>query len=266
MPPLRYGKSALELGRCGCEKTSPKGNSGHRLCCQKRLRFVTIVSLKTWPAATCLLTASLGAVMQYRDVNLEKLKPYLAPGVFTKISPEVEKEIEVFPEVHERIKGCVAFCHQIGQGHQSDEIDQRRKYLRAALAEFVSLEDAAKIDCPQGSVSGSSGILSLDDARLHTVRLLRHANVHLSACTIDKTSRPASWNGPGGVVDFDYTVFFIPNIRDSIVATRQANKYSPSDIDAMIRWIEKEQMEWGIGHLILKSAELFAAEFLLKCT
>lgn len=204
--------------------------------------------------------------MGYREVNIEKLESFLAPGIFVRISPEVEKEIEVFSEVHERIKGCVAFCHQIGQKSEDGNIDKSRKYLRAALAEFVSLEDAAEIDCPQGLATGSLGILSLDDARLHTVRLLRHANVHLSACNIDKTSRSASWEGPDGFVDFDYTVFFIPEIRESIVATRQASKYSPSDLDEMISWIEKEQMEWGINHLILRSAELYVTEFLRKCT
>ncbi len=202
--------------------------------------------------------------MKIRSVNLEKLISFEPPGAFMQIAPEVEKDIAVYPELNERIKACVSFCYQLENKPQYDrDISERRKYLRAALAELVSLEDVSELDSPNNK---KLKILSLDDARLHVVRLLRHANVHLAASDINEASRPAIWNGPNGPERFDYEIIYIPDIKQSISSTDQANNYTPADLTKMMDWIDKEQKEWGIGHLVLRSAELYAKEFLNKCT
>lgn len=73
------------------------------------------------------------------------------------------------------------------------------------------------------------------------------------------TSRPTKWDGPGGEVAFDYTVLFALDVGVSIRAPDQASTYDPADLSSMIDWLETEQMHWGIGHVILRTAELYAS-------
>jgi len=103
------------------------------------------------------------------------------------------------------------------------------------------------------------GMFSVDDPRVHVVRLLRHANVHLSASDIQTIDKPASWNGPTGREDFTFNVYFIPNI-ECIRTTRKASEYNPDDLTAMIAWLNREQLNWGIENVIIRAAE----QYLLK--
>jgi hypothetical protein len=90
------------------------------------------------------------------------------------------------------------------------------------------------------------------------VRLLRHANIHLAVSQIERSSREATWADQ----DFTYQIFYTPDIKSSIRGTDQAAKYRSDDLSKMIEWIETEQMEWGLDHLVLKTSELYASNLL----
>jgi hypothetical protein len=97
------------------------------------------------------------------------------------------------------------------------------------------------------------------DGRIHVVRLLRHANVHLSASTLRQERRDAVWDGPTGSQEFEYLLIMGENMRDAITATRDSEAYSPADLTAMLDWLEHEQQEWGLNHIILRAAELYSS-------
>lgn len=159
------------------------------------------------------------------------------------------------------MKGVVHFCASMGQQVESDkssgDTSNRRKFLRAALAEYASLDEAATIDASEARIVAPR-IFDLDDPRLHVVKLLRHANVHLSVSQVKQTFREATWRGQ----DFNFQIFYSPDIRTSIQKTREVTKYQDSDLSKMFEWIETEQMEWGLDHLIFKTAELYAENLL----
>jgi hypothetical protein len=100
-------------------------------------------------------------------------------------------------------------------------------------------------------------MLSLDDPAIHVVRLLRHANVHLAASTLHGSHTPAIWQGPDGEQKFDYPLYVVPDIDTGIRGVRDAVKYAPSDLSAMIAWIEREQKKWGIQNVVIRAAERF---------
>lgn len=181
--------------------------------------------------------------------------------MFRRIEPELEAELSQYPETNERLIGCLSFCGQMGSQNDElasqEDVAKRRKYLRAALSEFASLDEAAKLDL-DGTDRVCPRILSSDDPRLHIVRLLRHANVHLAASKVHRKSKPAVWVNH----EFDFQVFYATDLNESIRATNQASNYQPDDLSAMIDWIETEQMEWGLDHLILKTAEVYVRELL----
>jgi hypothetical protein len=84
--------------------------------------------------------------------------------------------------------------------------------------------------------------------------------VHLAASSIQTTDKPARWNGPNGWQDFTFTVYFIPDIDKAVRATEGASEYAPSDLTAMINWLDQEQRSWGIENVIIRAAE----QYLLK--
>lgn len=195
-----------------------------------------------------------------RTFDISKLASFVAPGVFRRIDPILERSLLRYPETLERLVGVVHFCARMG--HQaddksSDSTQDRRKFLRAALAEYASLDEAATIDAAAAGTTAPK-ILALDDPRLHVVRLLRHANIHLAVSQINRSSREASWNDQ----DFTFQIFYSPGIGSSIRATDQAAKYRADDLAKMIEWIETEQMEWGLDHLVFKTSELYASNLL----
>jgi hypothetical protein len=110
-----------------------------------------------------------------RTVDISKLASFSAPGVFREIDPSLEKSLANYPETLERLGGVVHFCSCMGRQTGDEEfghsLQQRSKFLRAALAEYASLDEAADIDAvATGTVAPK--ILVLDDPRLHVVRLL----------------------------------------------------------------------------------------------
>jgi len=121
------------------------------------------------------------------------------------------------------------------------------------------MDDAVQVDFANLSGKQPPRMLESLDPRIHVVRLLRHANIHLSATTLSHSSRNAVWDGPAGRQEFEYPLPLGENLESSIRATRDAARYKPSDLSAMVEWLDAEQREWGIAHTVLRSAELYAA-------
>lgn len=196
------------------------------------------------------------------SVNLGLLNHFNPPGVWTRIDPNVRTAVAILSEVGERIQGVEHLCYRIAHHAEDTALDLSRSqiYLRASLSEFVSMEDAAGLDFERLSYPNAPRLESSTDPRLHTVRLLRHANVHLTATTLTTAEKPAIWHGPTGLQDFSYRRFLAKDLDSSIRATKNAARYSSTDLSAMISWVAAEQLEWGIQHVILGACETFARE------
>jgi hypothetical protein len=195
-------------------------------------------------------------------LDLGLLMPFPNPGVFVRIDPEVQKATCKFTEVNERIDGVERMCWHLGTertGQEPDDLKRRRMYLRAALSEFASMEDAAAIDYRRLGYGKSPLIRDLDDPRLHVVRLLRHANVHLAVTHVSTSDRDAVWHGPDGPQEFKYTSMLAVDIEPSIHATDGAKYYSATNLAAMLEWLRNEQDRWGIQNVILRAAERYAS-------
>lgn len=190
------------------------------------------------------------------NLNLDKLLSFDGPSILRRVDPELGARLKNYPETLERIEGLVYFCGVLG--NQNDtvatkvDLGARRKFLRAALAEFASLEDAVAIDF-KISNKFSKKMCDIEDPRVHIVRLLRHANVHLAISNLEQSSRNAVWREQ----EFEFQVFYSKDVKSSILQTRQAARYLDHDLMKMISWVEREQMEWGMDHLILKTAEVY---------
>lgn len=193
-------------------------------------------------------------------INLGLLDALRAPQVFTQVDESVSTRLSLMPEVLDRVRGCVHFCYLTKPGSkQYGETSPKahQKFLRAALCEFGSIGDAAKLDfTAQGR--DAPGLRQLAHPQIHIVRLLRHANIHLAASVLSPKSRPATWQGPDGPVEFKHSHFVVANIASTVQETDRAGDYEQADLNRMIQWLEDQQREWGIANAVHRTAELYA--------
>jgi hypothetical protein len=196
-----------------------------------------------------------------REIDKNTLLPFEAPSVFMKIEPQLSYWLKSYLQTNERVSSCVRFCYNIAHGDfdDSDEFE-RRKYLRAALSEFVSIEEVIKDDFD----GPMPKILSLNDGRLHVLRLLRHANTHGAATNIRKFTRRVVWPGPDEEIEFDYTGYCVVKVENEIKKSDQWSKYSESDFRAMVSWLEEDQENWGIQNSIVRAAEEYVRQLFYK--
>ena len=52
------------------------------------------------------------------------------------------------------------------------------------------------------------------------------------------------------------------NLGESILGTHEATRYEPPTLARMIEWLDDEQREWGIGHVVLRTAEVYATHLI----
>lgn len=198
--------------------------------------------------------------MRRLSIDPTLLEAVRAPQVFTQIDLELRPRLDVMPEVLDRIEGCVHFCFLTNSGGIRDKDaspKSRQKFLRAALCEFASLGDAAKLDFASQEKQ-VPGLQQLTHPQIHVVRLLRHANVHLATSVLTKESRPAIWPSPDGEVSFEHTHYVIENLNSTVRKTNHSNAYKRADLSLMIQWLEDQQREWGIANAVHRVAELYA--------
>ena len=79
-------------------------------------------------------------------IDINKLAEFSAPTAWMRIDPTIEARLSGKAEIRERIDGCERFCWHIQDEGFKKQVNNCRKYLRAALAEYASIEEAAKLD------------------------------------------------------------------------------------------------------------------------
>ena len=202
--------------------------------------------------------------MTRSHVDFGLLHPLSGPQVFTQVDRALRPRLEAMPEVLDRVEGCVHLCYLTNADPAGTQLGDpsparvRQKFLRAALCEFASISDAAKLDFDAAG-KRAPGMRQLVHPQIHVVRLLRHANVHLTASTLAKESRPAVWPGPEGRVEFEHTHYIVANLAATVRETARARDYTAADLSRMLEWLESEQREWGIANVVHRTAEIHGA-------
>jgi len=200
-------------------------------------------------------------------LSLDLLTSVPAPSVFTRFRDLEIEELDHFPEIKERAEACLRFAWHMSAGigipsEAPPPPNECRKYLRALLAEYVSIEEASSIDLKKINGINSIKITETNDPKLHILRLLRHGNIHLECSSLSPASRDAIWRFKGDDKQFVYNFLIITNLHNTITATEQARKYSSDELEVMIAWLEREQQEWGIDNVIIYCVELYLRNIL----
>lgn len=173
-------------------------------------------------------------------------------SVLIMLPDNLEARLAVLSQTLERVQGAVMFAEQ---STKQSEPWRSAAFLRAALADYCSIEEMQKADS-----STSSSYLRLEDMKnplLHLLELIRHLNVHVKTVQAAPHRVSATW----GDQKTDLDVFVIANLNaNDLAALKNGKHYALDDLQKAVTWFQEAQLHWGAGYLVRVGAESFAHE------
>lgn len=172
-------------------------------------------------------------------------------SLLIELPKSLEARLTPLPLTLERIQCAVMFT---GQAVKQSEAWRAAAFLRAALAEYCSIEEMQKADRPKVS---SFKISESTNPLLHLLQLMRHLNVHV------RTTRTKSHSIELQLLEHtsDMDVYVVTNLlATELAALQNGANYVFADIEQSVTWFMEKQMHWGAGDLIRVGTEVLANE------
>lgn len=163
--------------------------------------------------------------------------------------------LTIFKHVFERANCALYFTAKF---HSENNEIVKKGLLRAAISEFVSMEEVLKIDSDINNISLSPLlIIKTENPLLHIVKQLRNYNIHIGSSVIDYTEETKRTFGT--FEDFVKSTGYEYTDREAVITNldiaefnklKDAKYYDLSDKINIIDWFNQNQIKWGIDHLI----------------
>ena len=172
------------------------------------------------------------------------------------IIPSPPEKLKIDLEIYDRFCGVIYMAVHVGGESDKYFISKKAKdasYIRASLCDFVSIEEYIKQSYPDLNIENYRFYKSTNPI-FHMLKLLRNYNIHLSDSTLANKSMMVRIP-KDGTDDFEIQVEFISNLSiPEIRKLYSAKDYTDQQLQKMIECFEKEQHEFGVSALIIKSA------------
>jgi hypothetical protein len=170
-------------------------------------------------------------------------------SIFVTLPKDLEARLSALPQVLERVQGAVMFAEQSTK--QSDPV-RSAAYLRAALADFCSIEEMQAIDRPS---STPLRLAAMKNPLLHLLELMRHLNIHVKAVQ----AAPRTVDATLGEHTFSLETYVVSNLdANDLAALRNGKRYALPDLQKMVAWFNESQNYWGSGYVVRVGVEAFA--------
>jgi hypothetical protein len=196
--------------------------------------------------------------------NFPKLDSF---HVFTSLKKEVKNILPFYPQTYCRAECAMQFCWLIlGNKEQlfTDDLTKqnriRESYLRASLAEFVSMEDTIKRE------TNSKNPIKLNNSSnplLHILRELRNLEIHLTSSTLSYRTENVIW-GEGEIQQaLEIKIWSINNLKpEDFLELNNAKHYDKQELIKAADIFLKLQSKWGINEMIFQGINLFCEEII----
>ena len=174
---------------------------------------------------------------------------FAARSIFASIDKPLQARLSALPSVLERAQSSVMFAEQAKHG---DWV--AAAYLRASLADFVSMEEIQTLDT---TVHAPLKVRDSPNPLVHLLALIRHLNIHVKSVATSRRVVSASLEDR----PFEMNVAVISNLAlPDLQSLRNAKHYSPADLNGVVAWFSAAQLHWGAGYIFRVGAEAFASE------
>jgi len=133
-------------------------------------------------------------------------------------------------------------------------------YLRAALMEFVGIEEVLPLDlADRGRGETPLRIYDTQDAMLIMLREMRHVQLHLLNTSFESAKMEAFYRFGEDTHQTQVTVLTVPKADlAEIRQLRNASRYDSADLALAIDWLAEAQAKWGIGDVVQAGVQRYA--------
>ncbi len=169
------------------------------------------------------------------------------------VVPSPDTTLKIDMEVYEKICCAIFMASNIGAENKLYMISSEsvsKAYFRAALAEYVSIEDILKIEYP--GLTQEYSIVKSSNPLFHLMKLLRDYNIHLGHTELTKEQISVVLEKhPSEVHQLDIQV--VTNLNAGALKNlRNAKHYSDTDLLKMVEMFNNQQLAFGVGDLIIR--------------
>ncbi len=187
---------------------------------------------------------------------LPKLDRYSA---FMQLPPAVDQELSRLAATYDRARGALHFCARIGNTPSSEDgsdVKRRETCMRAALGEYVSMEETIHWDRPGDK---HPRIRDSRNPLLHIIKELRNLQFHLLSSPLESRQQSVIYASR----ECDLCVWYVEDLSVArFRLLRNAEHFRPDDQSRMIQWFNENQRSWGVAELILLAVGAYAEEIL----
>jgi hypothetical protein len=181
--------------------------------------------------------------------------PSMDAGV--AVIPAPNEALKAWPELYDRCCAAVYFasqCHGESTKHILSDEAFAAAYVRAALAEFVGIEDCA-VSILGEMESPAAQLYKSENPLYHCLKLLRNYNIHVGVSSLASQSIDVIFVGENHKI----TVAFIDNIDPRAISKlHSAEKYSLAELELLFSAFDSEQKKLGVGQLMMRGVYLYA--------
>jgi hypothetical protein len=195
-------------------------------------------------------------------------------GMFFCIDEDIVKAMEPLEHALARAQNAVRFAWFSEGGVDrmcctESEVDHLRAgFFRAALAEFVSIEEILPLDLTTlGSTKQRLRLNETLNPMLHVFRELRNHEIHLKQSPISREERDMFWGHIERLEEATLRRISIWILNKITVESfsqlyNVKHHYSHEEVCNLVDWLNRSQSEWGIQQLFLVAVEDYCRELI----
>jgi hypothetical protein len=172
------------------------------------------------------------------------------------IIPEPSKVLKQYIDIYDRFCGVIYMLVKVSGKPDKSMISNNAKdaaYIRAALSEFVGIEEYIKEVYPN-LPKAEYRIYKSVNPIFHLIKILRNYNVHISHSTLEQKPMMVRTLLDESQ-EFEVQVKYISNLSTAELRRLSSTKdYSDSQLEMLVECFDKEQHEFGVTTLIMQAA------------
>lgn len=203
--------------------------------------------------------------MKMHPIDLSLLPDVTHGHAWFRLDDDVANRLATLRRVSERLKNSIKFMCFSGADEKTLGCDAkeagalREGFLRAALAELVSVEEMLPIDLTD--LGRTDAVVKLNDTKLphlHFCRELRSHELHLYHNKMTGFSSDVLWGNidkPEDATSLMASMWTLDGVTvQSFGRLRNSKHYSADEIRAMVTWFHQTQAKWGVHEILLRVA------------
>ncbi|WP_447926815.1 hypothetical protein [Vreelandella sp. EE27] len=190
--------------------------------------------------------------MDKNSLKFDALEPE-SYEVFFSLDEATEKSLSEYPETLSRARGALHFAHLLRSAEEGDGREKMAgSYLRASLAEYVAIDEMAKIELQDEGFF----LLDTDWPLPHVLKILRNFQMHIGTTKVTQENMQILYlEEPftlGKWVVTDIHTGNLLNLHAFQASKKKPPIYSEETATKMVQWLNDAQATFGFPDLIYR--------------